>query len=186
MGNVLYEVTYRIDRGTIIPFVMVIGFLCFLVGEIRTIRRKKVIKGHKVNICICSFALLVSLVVCGVVISSQLRDCGWGVPKPAFYPEIRIKTAEKHKILLSLTWHQRVRLTDYTGRQTGRRCYPCPCEWPNYRLRRFYWKYAGCSSIIVGREFAPAAACVPWSLPQPKNSPPDCFFNGLSTPIIHP
>ena len=72
MGNVLYEVTYRIDRGTIIPFVMVIGLLCFLVGEIRTIRRKKVIKGHKVNICICSFALLVSLVVCGVVISSQL------------------------------------------------------------------------------------------------------------------
>ena len=72
MGNVLYEVTYRIDRGTIIPFVMVIGLLCFLVGEIRTIRRKKAIKGHKLNLFICSFGLVVTLLVCGIEITSQM------------------------------------------------------------------------------------------------------------------
>ena len=72
MDNVLYEVSYRLDWGTVIPFVMVLGILFLFVGEIRTIRRKKTIKGHKLNLFIFSFGLVLTLLVCGIVIASQL------------------------------------------------------------------------------------------------------------------
>jgi len=72
MDNVLYEVSYRLDRGIVIPFVMVLGILLFFVGEVRAIRSEKTTRGHKVNLFICSFGLVLSLLVCGVVITSQI------------------------------------------------------------------------------------------------------------------
>ena len=72
MDNVLYEVSYRLDRGTVIPFVMVLVILFLFVGEVRTIRCEKTIRGHKVNLFIYSFGLVLSLLVCGIVITSQI------------------------------------------------------------------------------------------------------------------
>ena len=73
MNNVLYEVTYRTDRGTVIPFVMVLLIARFLIREAREIRSKKTTKGHRVNLFICSFGLVLSLLVCGIVITSQIN-----------------------------------------------------------------------------------------------------------------
>jgi len=72
MNNVLYEVTYRADRGTVIPFIVVLGFLCLLIGEARKIRREKTVQGHKLNLFICSFGLVMSLVACSIVFISQI------------------------------------------------------------------------------------------------------------------
>ena len=72
MGNILYEASYRLDKGTVIPFVMALGILFLFIREVRTIRSEKTIKGHKLNLFICSFGLVVTLLVCGIVITSQM------------------------------------------------------------------------------------------------------------------
>lgn len=72
MGNVLYEVSYRFDRGTHIPFIMVLGLLFLLAKEITAIRSKNTTRGHRINLCICSFGLVMTLLVCGIVITSQI------------------------------------------------------------------------------------------------------------------
>lgn len=72
MTNVLYEVTYRLDRGMLIPFIVAAGFLFFFVREIKAIRCEKTAKGHRVNLCIFFIGLALGFVVCVIEIVSQI------------------------------------------------------------------------------------------------------------------
>ena len=72
MHKVLYEITYRMDWKVLIPFAVLLGFLCFLIPKIRKIRREKSFKGHKADIFFCSIGVLVSLTVCGISVASQI------------------------------------------------------------------------------------------------------------------
>ena len=72
MHKVLYEITYRMDWKVLIPFAVLLGFLCFLIPKIRKIRREKSFKGHKADIFFCSIGVLVSLTVCSISVASQI------------------------------------------------------------------------------------------------------------------
>lgn len=72
MGNVLYEVTYRADRETMIPFVVLLGCLYLFVEEIRKIRHDKTTRGHRVNLGIGSVGLVLSLIVCSIFVVTQM------------------------------------------------------------------------------------------------------------------
>lgn len=72
MGNILYEMTYRLDNSTYIPFIVLFGFLLFFIKEIIAIRLEKSLRGHWVSICILPLVLIIIIAVCGITVSTQI------------------------------------------------------------------------------------------------------------------
>lgn len=74
MPNVLYEVTYRFHDHYLIPFVVFVGFFLFFVKEIKAIRQAGSCKGHMIQLCLLSPALLIIAAVCVIMVTTQIHQ----------------------------------------------------------------------------------------------------------------